>query len=62
MGRLEVEMFRRRMKQKQLAALLEVPESRFSEIMKGRRSMNLDFARRLWQKLNIPAEEVLQLI
>ena len=60
-GLLEVEMFKRHLRQRALAQLLEVPETRLSEIMRGKRSMNLDFARRLHQRLGIAADVVLAL-
>ena len=60
-GRLQVEMFKRHLKQKQLAQLLEVGESRLSELLRGRRAANGDFLRRMYQKLGIPAAEVLEL-
>ena len=60
-GLLEVEMFRRRLRQRALAQLLDVPETRLSEIMRGKRGMNLDFARRLHQRLGIAADVVLAL-
>ena len=60
-GRLQVEMFKRRLKQKQLAELLEVGESRLSEVLRGRRPANGDFLRRMYKKLGIPAAEVLEL-
>jgi HTH-type transcriptional regulator/antitoxin HigA len=60
-GLLEVEMFKRRLRQRAMAQLLEVPETRFSEIMRGKRSMNLDFARRLHTRLGIAADVVLAL-
>ena len=60
-GLLEVKMFKRRLRQRAMAQLLEVPETRLSEIMRGKRSMNLDFARRLHQRLGIAAEVVLAL-
>jgi HTH-type transcriptional regulator/antitoxin HigA len=60
-GILEVEMFKRRIKQRGLAELLEVSEPRLSEIMKGKREMNLDFIKRLYTKLSIPAETLLRL-
>lgn len=60
-GILEVEMFKRRIRQRQLAEILDVTEPRLSELMKGKREMNLDFARRLHTILHIPAEVVLQL-
>lgn len=60
-GILEVEMFKRRIRQRQLAEILDVTEPRLSELMKGKREMNLDFARRLHDRLHIPAEVVLHL-
>ena len=58
---LEMEMFKRRLRQRAMAQLLEVPETRLSEIIRGKRSMNLDFARRLHQRLGIAADVVLAL-
>ncbi len=60
-GLLEVEMFKRRIRQRELARLLEISEPRLSEIMKGRREMNLDFAKRLFTKLAVPADVILAL-
>lgn len=60
-GILEVEMFKRRFRQKQLAELLEVSETRLSELMKGKREMNMDFARRLYTRLAIPADVILSM-
>ena len=60
-GILKVEMFKRRIRQRQLAEILNVTEPRLSELMKGRRELNLDFARRLHTILHIPAEVVLRL-
>lgn len=60
-GILEVEMFKRRLRQRDLAQLLEIPESRLSELLRGKRVMNLDFARRLYTKLAIPAEVILNI-
>lgn len=60
-GLLEAEMFKRRLRQRALAQLLDVPETRLSEIMRGKRAMNLDFARRLHSRLGIAAEVVLAL-
>lgn len=60
-GILEVEMFKRRLRQKQLAELLEVSETRISELMKGKREMNMDFARKLYTRLSIPADVILSM-
>ena len=58
---LELEMFKRRVRQRALAQLLDVPDARLSEILRGKRRLNLDFARRLHERLGIPAEVVLRL-
>lgn len=60
-GVLEVEMVKRRLRQGGIAQLLDVPETRLNEIMRGEQSMNLDFARRLHERLGIAAEVVLAL-
>jgi HTH-type transcriptional regulator/antitoxin HigA len=61
-GFLEVEMFKRRLKQKQLAQLLGIAESRLSEVIRHKRSANSDLLRRIHKNLNVPAEEVLELV
>lgn len=58
-GRLELEMYRRRLNKKNLAALLEIPASRLSDVFRGRR-INLDLAKRLHQKLGIPGDFILE--
>jgi len=60
-GLLEVEMFKRKLRQRGLAEVLDVPETRLSEILRGKRGMNLDFARRLFVRLSVPAEVILKL-
>ena len=60
-GRVELEMFKRRLNQGQLAKLLEIPQSRLSEYLNGRRELNLDLARRLHLKLGIPGDVLLEL-
>ena len=57
-GRLELEMYRRRLNKKMLAELLEISPSRLSDVFQGRR-INLDLAKRLHQKLGIPGDFIL---
>ncbi len=59
---LELKMFEKRLKRKELAELLGVSSSRLSEIMHGKRKVNIDFAKRLYQKLNIDAGFILQMV
>jgi HTH-type transcriptional regulator/antitoxin HigA len=61
-GFLEVEMFKRHLKQKQMAQLLGIGESRLSEVIRHKRSANSDLLRRIYKNLNVPAEEVLELV
>lgn len=58
-GRLELEMYRRKLNKKNLAALLDIPASRLSDVLQGRR-INLDLAKRLYKRLGIPAEFILE--
>jgi HTH-type transcriptional regulator / antitoxin HigA len=56
---LELKMFEKKMKQKDLAQVLEVTENRISEVMNGKRKINMDLAKRLHLKLNIDAQFIL---
>ena len=58
-GRLELEMYRRRLNKSKLAALLEISASRMSDVFQGRR-INLDLAKRLHQKLGISGDFILE--
>lgn len=58
-GRLELEMYRRRLNKKKLAELLEISASRLSDVFQGRR-INLDLAKRLHTKLGIPGDFILE--
>ena len=60
-GILEVEMFKRRIRQRQLAELLEISEPKLSEIMGSKRGINFSFASKLYNKLHIPADVIFQL-
>ncbi len=59
-GILEREMVARHLKKQELAALLGVANSRLSEVLNGKRAINLDLAKRLYQKLGISAELILE--
>ena len=52
-------MFEHRLKKQELAQLLGITNSRLSEVLNGKRAVNMDLARRLYTKLHIPAEFVL---
>ena len=44
------------MKQREMAHLLDVPETRLSEILRGKRRVNLEMAKPLRTKLKIDAD------
>jgi HTH-type transcriptional regulator / antitoxin HigA len=57
---IELRMYERKMKQKDLATILEISNSGLSEIMQGKRKVSLDLAKRLWQKLEIDPRFILE--
>ena len=59
-GMIQIKMFERQLKQKDLALILNVSETTLSEIMNGKRKINLPLAQQLYQKLNISADFILQ--
>ncbi len=56
---IELRMFQRKLRQKDLAVLLGTSPSRISEILNGKRELNLAIAKALHQKLNIDADFIL---
>ena len=60
LGMIQVKMFERRLKQKELAQLLEISETTLSEIMNGKRKINLALAKQLYKKLGIAPEFILE--
>lgn len=56
---LHFKMYERKLNQREMAALLEVPETRLSEILRGKRSINLATAKQLRSKLAIDADFIL---
>lgn len=59
-GMIELKMFERKLKQKDLAELLEVEAPRVSELLRGKRRVSIELARQLYRKLDIPAEFILE--
>lgn len=58
--RLEREMLTRGLNKKQLADLLGITATRLSEVLHGKREVNMDLAKRLYKQLGIPAEYILE--
>ncbi|WP_052731121.1 helix-turn-helix domain-containing protein [Spirosoma radiotolerans] len=57
---IEFKMYEKKMKQREMAQLLEVPETRLSEILRGKRRVNLAMAKTLRNKLKIDADFILE--
>lgn len=57
---IELKMYERKLKQKDLATLLGISPARLSEVMQGKRKVNLDLAKRLYKVLNISPEFILE--
>lgn len=57
---IRYKMFEMNLKQKQLAKLLEISEARISELLTGKRKINIELAKKLHSKLNIDARFILE--
>lgn len=57
---IRYKMFEMNLKQKQLATILEISETRISELLTGKRKLNLELAKKLHSKLNIDAHFILE--
>jgi HTH-type transcriptional regulator / antitoxin HigA len=56
---IELRMFENKLKQKDLALLLDTSASRISEYMNGKRDITIEIARALHKKLNIDSDIIL---
>jgi HTH-type transcriptional regulator/antitoxin HigA len=59
-GMIELKMFERKLKQKDLAELLGIEAPRVSELLRGKRRVSIDIARQLYKQLGIPADFILE--
>jgi HTH-type transcriptional regulator/antitoxin HigA len=57
---IKLKMYQLKVNQKELAQLLGVTETRLSEVLRGKRNLNMDFARRLHEKLGIDGNFILE--
>lgn len=57
---IRYKMFEMNLKQKQLASILEISETRISELLTGKRKLNMEMAKKLHSKLNIDAHFILE--
>ena len=59
-GMIQIKMFERRIKQKELAILLDISETTLSEVLNGKRKVNLELAKKLYKKLDIAPDFILE--
>ena len=57
---IELKMYEGKLKQNDLAVLLGISATRLSEVMQGKRKINLDLAKRLYKVLKISPEFILE--
>lgn len=57
---IRYKMFEMNLKQKQLAKLLGISETRISELLTGKRKINIELAKKLHRELNIDAHFILE--
>lgn len=57
---IRLRMFQQNMKQRDTARALGISETRLSEVLTGKRKVNMDLAKRLYDKLHIRAEYILK--
>ncbi|PSL47620.1 HTH-type transcriptional regulator/antitoxin HigA [Chitinophaga niastensis] len=59
-GMIELKMFEMKLKQKEMAIMLDIGEAKFSQILNGKREPDVDFLRKIYRRLKIDAEFILQ--
>ena len=57
---LKIKMMQLNVKQKEMAKILNMSESKLSEVLSGKRKVNMDLAKKLHQILKIEASFILQ--
>ena len=57
---IRLRMFQENLKQRDTAKVLGITETRLSEVLTGKRKVNMDLAKRLYDKLHIRAEYILK--
>lgn len=58
---LELKMYERNLKQKDLALLLDISPSRLSEVLQSKRRINLELAKRMYKLLQIDPAFILEM-
>ena len=57
---IELKMFEKKMKRKDMAKLLGISDTRLSEVMHGKRKINMDLAKRLYKTLGVDPKFILE--
>jgi HTH-type transcriptional regulator/antitoxin HigA len=57
---IKFKMYEKQLKQREMAQLLEIPETRLSEIIHGKRSITMEVAKHLYTKFDIDPAFILQ--
>jgi len=57
---IRLKMYERNLTQKELSVLLGIPDSRLSEVIRQKRKVNMDLAKRLHRKLGIDARFIIE--
>jgi HTH-type transcriptional regulator / antitoxin HigA len=60
-GMIELKMYERKLKQKELANLLDISPTRLSEVLQAKRKVNIDLAKRLYKVLGIDPVFILEM-
>ena len=58
---IRLRMFQENLKQRDTAKVLGITETRLSEVLTGKRKVNMDLAKRLHDKLHIRADYILKM-
>ena len=61
-GLLDNIMYEKKMNRTQLSKFLEIPNSTLTEIMKGKKNINMSIAKKLHNKLNIDGNLILEMV
>ena len=59
-GMIALKMFEMKLKQKEMAAMLDIGEAKLSQILNGKRDPDVDFLKKIYTRLKIDAEFILQ--
>jgi len=57
---IELKMFEKQMKRKDMAKLLGITDTRLSEVMHGKRKINMELAKRLYKTLGVDPKFILE--